>query len=266
MENPDVNYLDFIGDSSSNECFLALLEKMGTTKGPDGLCKPVQLFLKDPVKGSSRVNPLKLEKATSLISTLDIRYYNHSSYIINLASPVTKNNPTSEKWILGLLSGDLRQTSQIGGRGSVVHVGKSKDMTVAAAVDKMEQSIRKVLPFATEKCPLLLETPAGQGTELLCTFEEFSDFYMRFKGDPTFKICIDSCHVFSAGFDPIDYTQKWIDKHGAASIGLMHFNDSADVKGSCKDRHARVGHIGEKRMYEFAELIHKYNIPAVYEC
>jgi deoxyribonuclease-4 len=261
-----LNYLDFIGDSSSKEFFLELLEKLGKDKNPTGTPKPVQLFLKDPSKGISRVNPLKIERAKKLIAEHNIQYFTHSVFIINLSRPVTKNNPTSEKWILGLLSGDLRQTSEIGGRGVVVHVGKSVDMTVTAAVDKMESSIKSVLPFATDKCPLLLETPAGQGNETLCTFEEFSDFYLRFKGDPKFKVCIDSCHIFASGYDPVDYTQRWIDKHGASSIGLIHFNDSADVKGSCKDRHARVGHIGEKRMYEFAELCHKHNLPTVYEC
>jgi deoxyribonuclease-4 len=121
------------------------------------------------------------------------------------------------------------------------------------------------MQHATPECPLLLETPAGQGSEVLRTWEEFAAFVAAI-GDPRLRICIDTCHVFACGHNPLTYLQRFLATH-AGLTHLIHFNDSATPCGSCLDRHAFVGqgHIGIATMTEIAKAAAASTLPMVIE-
>ena len=231
-----------------------------------------QMFLRNPRNGIGNdklVDKSDIPTALNYINEHKINYFTHAPYIINLSKPFTKNNPNCEKWVLGLLSKDLQTTSAIGGKGVVVHVGKAVGMDINLALDRMELSIRTVLKDATEQCPLLLETPAGEGTELCSTIEQLISFYKRFSEEDRkrFKICVDTCHIFAAGYDPIDYMIEWITNF-PSSIALVHFNDSQKPKGSKVDLHKNYmddGFIGYERMSQIADWCHSNKIPMVIE-
>ena len=231
-----------------------------------GRCLPCQMMIRK-YNGKLNIKSAEIQEANTIINEYNIPYYTHSIFSINLSHPYTQYNQTSDVWILDLLRGDLKITSEIGGKGVVVHVGKSKhSSSIVEALREMEKSIKKVLPFATEECPLLLETPAGQGTETCVSFQEFSQFYSKFKDYPNFKVCIDTCHVFAAGHDPYEYLIKWNECH-PSSIGLIHFNDSKKPKSSCVDRHEYPGngHIGTDILNKIYKFSIKNKIPMVYE-
>ena len=118
-------------------------------------------------------------------------------------------------------------------------------------------------------CPLLIETPSSQGTELLTTIDEFQEFYQRFNQEDQqrIRICIDTCHVFASGYDPLEYLSKWINTMGRETVGLIHFNDSKDVKGSKKDRHAPIGNgkIGKNILYQVMKYAVDQKIDMVVE-
>lgn len=220
---------------------------------------PCQMFLRNPKTGQCNICESDINEALSIISENHISYFTHSIFIINLSNVNTQMS-------LNFITDDLRITSQIGGRGVVVHVGKSLKMNIDDALNVMEASIRKILPFATSECPLLLETPSGQGTELCRTIESFSSFYSRFNNDLRFGICIDTCHVFATGYDPFEYIQRWNILH-PNSIKLIHFNDSMKTCGACVDRHAPAGkgYIGLEKLTMVASWANQYNIPMVIE-
>ena len=88
---------------------------------------PVLAFLRSPQSGSNGLSDIELSKIQRLIDDFKLHYYTHSLFIINLSRPFTKKNPTSDKWIMGLLTKDLIETRKIGGRGVVVHVRKHCD-------------------------------------------------------------------------------------------------------------------------------------------
>jgi deoxyribonuclease-4 len=123
----------------------------------------------------------------------------------------------------------------------------------------------RAIPHATETCPILLETPAGQGTEVLTDFDEFLDFVTSFK-DPRLRICVDTCHVFATGYEPKDYAEGILIRRPDL-LTLVHFNDSSTPCGSCVDRHAFIGtgDIGLAKLTEIAELCTKYKVPMVIE-
>jgi deoxyribonuclease-4 len=96
--------------------------------------------------------------------------------------------------------------------------------------------------------------------------ESLSSFYSRFNNDPRVKICIDTCHVFQTGYDPLQYITLWNVLH-PNSIKLIHLNDSVKPCGSCIDRHAPIGHghIGKGKLLSVISWSQKYNIPMVIE-
>jgi deoxyribonuclease-4 len=153
----------------------------------------------------------------------------------------------------------------IGAKGVVVHVGKHTTQTMEAAMAAMRANVAAVLPSATAECPLLLETPAGQGTEMLRSYEEFVGFVKSF-ANPAFRLCVDTCHVFACGHQPKEYLERLV-AEDRNLLTLVHFNDSKDVCGACKDRHAfaGTGMIGAKTMNAIAELCRTHKIPAVIE-
>lgn len=200
----------------------------------------------------------------------NLRIYVHAPYSVNLAHPITAKDSSDTTWVLSGVRKQLILASTLGTRGVVVHVGKHKKiMTEEQAKDKMAESIRLVLDVATEACPFLLETPVGCGTELCWKIEDFMNFYDRFTHDERkrFKVCIDTCHVFAAGHDPHNYVNRWIERHGHESIGLIHFNDSQREFGCRVDRHAiaGTGNIPLTSLAGVSQLGRHYNISMVTE-
>jgi len=220
--------------------------------------RPLQVFLSNPRGKSVITDSIVAEFSQEL--PLDGLIFVHAPYIINLS------NDEADNWNVQHLSTELTVANTLQFKGVVVHVGKYKQMQVADALNIMESKIREILIHASPDCPLILETPAGQGTELCTTIEELLDFYQRFQGSPNFRICIDSCHVFASGYDPVWYLETWL-KRFPESIVLVHFNDSETPRGSRVDRHAipGLGYIGYRRMQNLHDLCLANNIPMVRE-
>ena len=206
---------------------------------------PVQLFTGSPRSFKRReIDEKDVEETFEYIHANGINCYIHSSYVINLARVDNFEQ-------MSCLQYDLNLGKLINSRGVVVHVGKNvKDLKITRemAIDNMEMNMR-LLKISPET-PLLLETPAGQGTELLTTIEKFSDFMNRFKDDNCYGICVDTCHVFATGYHPMEYIKRLTIEFNH-KIDLIHLNDSKEVLSSRKDRHAPVGmgHIGEEELF-----------------
>lgn len=221
--------------------------------------KPYQIFLGGPITAKVNITDAELAKGRKMVDQTGATVFVHAPYIINLSIEEDKDN-----WQHTLLQKNLNYTNTFGGKGVVVHVGKYKKEQPSVAIERMRKAILAVLASATEQCPLLLETPAGQGTELLTDMKEFLDFVESFN-DPRLQMCLDTCHVFAAGHKPLDYLKAALARKHL--LKLVHFNDSLDVCGSCKDRHAPIGggKIGFEGMKELAQLCAAHQIPMVIE-
>lgn len=218
-------------------------------------------------------------RTAKLINKKGLRTYIHAPYSINLSRPYNEgpvNNKEKESWAVGLLRYQLETGSSYGARGVVVHVGKpgtsnpvkNPPLTVNEAKDNMREFIRKCLDVCSPQCQLLIETPAGQGTELYTDINELWEFWNDFTDSERSRlgICIDTCHVFAAGHDPVEYLTFWLD-HDSAAISLIHLNDSKHERGSRKDRHAPPGqgYIGSEALWKIVNLANSYGIPMVME-
>ena len=220
--------------------------------------RPSQIFLGGPQSTHMSIADKELDETASVVVARGLQVFVHSQYIINLCAV----NKATNSWNTDLLRKNLRYSAKAGFKGVVVHVGKSTTQNIAIALETMRESINSSLVDATDACPLLLETPAGQGSELLTDKKHFIDFVKSFR-DKRLGVCIDTCHVFACGHDPIEYI-KMFDND---LVKLVHFNDSKESCGSCKDRHAFIGtgHIGIKTMSEIAGLCKERNLPMIIE-
>ena len=225
---------------------------------------PIQLFT-----GSTKTwnrNKFQTEDlctARNHVKKMNLKLYIHSIYLINLSRPSKDIFPAIFSLVYDLFIG-----RQIGASGVVIHVGKYVDMKPEMALKNMYDNIISILPYIHKECPLLIETPAGQGTELLVKREDFIAFYEQFTPlqRKKIKICVDTCHVFASGYNPLEYLKDVYDKH-SESLVLVHYNDSQCVQGSCKDRHAPpgFGHIGKKMMDQIEFWCNERDLPMVVE-
>ena len=222
---------------------------------------PYQMFLSGPQNSNIKATDEDIASALALVEDTGARIFVHSQYLINLS-----NKDAADLWHEKLLIKNLQICKAFGGKGVVVHVGKSVKLPKQEALDQMRTAITHCLDHATAECPLLLETPAGQGTELLTDMKEFLDFVESF-ATPKIRVCVDTCHVFAAGHDPKVYLEAALARPGL--LKLVHYNDSLGECGSCVDRHAHIGTgegcIGFPKMSEIAALCSANNIPMVIE-
>ena len=216
-------------------------------------CKVMQIFSQSPqsFRGISKKNIEAVDKARDRLKHHGIQVVSHSPYLINLAK-----DPVKEKYVADALKNDLEFANKLGAIGSVVHMGKSIKLSEKEALDNMEKNIKNILKEYKGKSKLILETSCGQGTELLFKIEDLGKFYQRFTNKEKERIgfCIDTCHVFVAGYDmrsaaKVKEFMKLFDKSiGLDNLVLIHFNDSDKPFASRVDRHEDIGKgfIGKK--------------------
>ena len=240
---------------------------------------PCQIFLAgNQYAKEKKFDDDDLVASRAFIESAGARVYIHAPYSINLSKPRNKksiDDDESGSWSLKLLIYQLEVADIIGSRGVVVHVGKpglpGKGKTVVpveTAKANMIAGIREVLSVCSPRCQIIIETPAGQGTELYTSAQELWDFWNEFTPSEHSRmgICIDTCHVFAAGHDPIEYLEFWLN-HDSTAIALVHYNDSLMDRGAKKDRHAPIGNgkIGAAILEKFANIAGAYGIPMVME-
>lgn len=108
--------------------------------------------------------------------------------------------------------------------------------------ERLIETLKEIVPLA--KFPIALETMSGQGRELGVTFEHLIDIKNRVGNPENLKFCVDTCHIFGAGYDirdpakAITYISKTL---GVENIAVFHVNGSMKECGSHRDVHAHMG-------------------------
>ncbi len=172
----------------------------------------------------------------------------HDSYLINLASP----DPVLRARSIESFAAELRRCHALGLDFLVSHPGNYMDDR-DAGIARNADAISEALAATPGDTILCLETTAGSGTSLGATFEELAEIIGRI--DPAHRsrvgICLDSCHVYSAGYDLVnDYDgviARLDDTLGLDRLRVMHLNDSKTPFSSRRDRHELIaeGSLGE---------------------
>ncbi len=181
----------------------------------------------------------------------------HASYLINLAT----TNPEFHRKSIAAMADELDRAERLGIHAVVLHPGSHLGAGADAGIDLIARSLDQVHALIPDhRVVTLLETSAGQGSSLGCTFEELGRM-MRLVDDPSrVGVCFDTCHVFAAGYEMRNYDayQRTIDemlRHvGLDNVGAFHLNDSKKPLGSRVDRHTHIGE-GELGLEPFRFLL-----------
>lgn len=226
--------------------------------------RPFQFFLNGNTKTEIYLSNEEMDECYAfMLQNPRTKAFIHLPYTITLSNKVDEKDGYTQRALMQYLSSISRMTFL----GGVVHVGKSNIYSIEESTENMRNQIIQALEYATVQSPLLLETPAGQGKELLTTFDSFMEFVDSIP-DQRFGICMDTCHVFATGQMPGEYLAKMMSQERWISrLKLIHFNDSKGDCGSCVDRHARIGcgRIPKEDFLEVVSIASIYSIPMVIE-
>jgi len=168
----------------------------------------------------------------------------HASYLINLA---TTNPEFHAKSIAGMID-ELDRAERLGIHAVVLHPGAHLGAGPDKGLDQIARSLDQVhAAIPNHRVVTLLETAAGQGSCLGCTFEELGQVISLVDDKRRVGVCIDTCHVFAAGYDirtraGYESMIEEVERHvGIENVGAFHINDSKRELGSRVDRHEHIG-------------------------
>ena len=169
----------------------------------------------------------------------------HSSYTINLARDFKNGKravPINECSWIQLLLHELYISHIISSSGVIVHVGKHTTQSKEYGLENMRIAIEYIINELQKNeltAKIIIETPAGQGTELLTNLNDFVDFYNSFSNQQKkyLGICLDTAHVWAAGYE-LSKAYEIICNKNANDLIAIHLNNSIVAQGSNVDRHA----------------------------
>jgi deoxyribonuclease-4 len=168
----------------------------------------------------------------------------HDIYLINLASPPGETRDKS----LGAFRDELETCARLGINKVVMHPGShladSPETGLARVIEAFDLLFSEVPQFEGR---VLIETTAGQGSNLGRTFEELSAIIDGSRFPEKFGVCFDTCHTFAAGYDTAtgegyrDTMEQFDRIIGLDRLQCFHLNDSKKGLGSRVDRHEHIG-------------------------
>ena len=173
----------------------------------------------------------------------------HDSYLINLATP---DDALLEK-SRSAMRIEVERCEQLGIPYLVMHpgshVGSGEEAGLRRVAESFDAIHRQTSGYQTK---ILVETTAGQGTNLGWQFEQIARIFEHVAQPERLGVCFDTCHAFAAGYDirtEAAYRQTMAEFDriiGLARLNAIHVNDSVKPLGCRVDRHEAIGkgHIG----------------------
>ena len=205
----------------------------------------IQLFTSNQKQWTGRIIDAEELKAweKALTETGIKKVMSHASYLINLGSPNAEGLEKSRR----AFREEIERCQSLNISYLNFHPGAATTGTVEACLETIVESLLEMDPVLSGKTPLLLETTAGQGTSVGHTFEQIDYIVERVQEKIPIGVCIDTCHIFVAGYDlrTEEECKKTLGSFdeivGLEHLYAFHLNDSMKEFGSKVDRHACIG-------------------------
>ena len=164
----------------------------------------------------------------------------HAPYIINLAN---NSDISKYEFSINFLKNELSRCEKLGITKLVLHPGSAVKISKEEGLNNIINALNKIL-YDGCKVKILLETMAGKGSELGISLEEIKYIIDNVNNQECIGVCLDTCHLNDAGYDMgkfNEYLDNFDNLIGISKIGCIHVNDSKNVIGAHKDRHANFG-------------------------
>lgn len=192
----------------------------------------------------------------------------HAPYIINLANTV---KPETYELAVEFLEKEIARTAAMKSHVLVLHPGSHVNAGAERGIAQVIKGLNTVLDSNEDDVYIALETMAGKGSEVGCSFEEIKAIYDGVNKKERLRVCFDTCHVNDAGYDIVNHYNEVFDEFekiiGLGQIAVFHVNDSMNPLGAHKDRHANIGKgtIGYDTLYRIVHDERFKDVPKILE-
>lgn len=164
----------------------------------------------------------------------------HAPYVLN---PCSASEETRELAVR-LFADDIKRMEYIPESYYNFHPGSHLKQGVEKGIEYISEMLNTTLK-KEQTTTVLLETMAGKGSEVGSKFEELRMIIDRTKLDGKLGVCLDTCHVYDAGYDIVNNLDGVISEFdriiGLERLKAIHLNDSKNPFASHKDRHEKIG-------------------------
>ena len=164
----------------------------------------------------------------------------HAPYIVNLAN---NQNESQYDFSINFIINECKRCEKLGIKYLVLHPGNHVGLGIDLGIENITNALNIILEKTSTV--ILLETMAGKGSEVGSNFDELKRIIDGIKLKDKIGVCLDTCHLFDSGYDVSNFDkllEEFDEKIGLSKIGCVHVNDSKNIMGSRKDRHANIGY------------------------
>lgn len=201
-----------------------------------------QFFSRNP--RGSKAKPFDKNDAAALQALIKEHHFAalliHAPYTLNACSA----DEGLREFAKNTMAQDLENLENLPGHlynfhpGS--HTGQGIDTGIRFIADMLNALLSKEM-----KTTVLLETMSGKGSEVGSRFEELRRIIDLTDIKEKLGVCLDTCHVFSAGYDIVNDLDGVLEEFdriiGIERLKAIHLNDSLTPFGAKKDRHEKIG-------------------------
>lgn len=190
-------------------------------------------------------------------------HFFHGVYLVNLAA----DKPHALEASINSLISYQQLAGEIGGAGTIFHIGSHKGRGLPEVIDQVVQSINEILDNTPKGLKLYLENAAGHAGTIGASFEELAQILIRLGDKSKVSICLDTQHAFASGMTLDTVLSRFDQVINLKYLGVIHFNDSKTDFDSHVDRHANLGEgqIGLAALKQFASDSRLKNVPLILE-
>lgn len=201
-----------------------------------------QFFTRNPRGGKAKpVDPEDMKKCMEYCKNHNIGpMLAHAPYILNACAKDEGLRQFAKETFLD----DLQRLEYIPGSMYNFHPGSHVKQGVEQGIAFIIEALNSVM-WKEQATTVLLETMAGKGTEIGRNFEEIRQIIDGIECNDKIGVCLDTCHVFDGGYDIVNELDQVLEEFdriiGLDRLRAIHLNDSMNLFGSHKDRHAKIG-------------------------
>lgn len=185
----------------------------------------------------------------------------HAPYLVNLAGRTAVRRKS-----IAAMREDIKRCQQLGIKYLVLHPGSNPNLE--KGIYLIADALNRLIEDGGDTTKILLETTAGQGNSIGYRFEHLSAIIDRLDRPEAAGLCLDTCHIFAAGYDirsarAYRKTMETFERIiGLEKLKVIHLNDSLKDLGSRIDRHWHIGR-GKIGLEGFASIVNDPHLEAL---
>ena len=190
----------------------------------------------------------------------------HAPYTLNACSADSKIRDFARM----VMTEDLQLLELLPGTRYNFHPGSHVKQGTEQGIIMIAELLNEILR-PQQQTMVLLETMAGKGSEVGRNFTELRSIIDRVELQGKLGVCLDTCHVFDGGYDIVNDLESVLEEFdkiiGLKRLLAVHINDSLNLLGAHKDRHANIGAgtIGFDPLYKVVHDERFLDVPKILE-